>query len=284
MRYLVELAVAAVLFGWMAVAVKEAAKHLPGPEIAFFRFAIGLCTVGLSTLRRPLRIGSGRGLFLRGLFGGAAVYLFFLGIEHLAVGIATLLNYTAPVFTALWALLFLEERLDRSTVLALVLTTLGVSLVIVGQKPAGAPISSWYFVGILSAALSGAAVATIRAIRKTDGSWEIFGAFCIGGALMVLPSTVRHWVAPTAWDWTMLLAVGLLSAIAQVMMTHALGFVAAAPAGVLSQLTPVTALVVGWVLYGEQLAPLAIAGSALTLLAVSSGAWAARRSAHSTSA
>lgn len=259
----------------MAVAAKEAAKHLPGPEVAFFRFVIGLVTVGIAGLFSPLKIGNGYGLFLRGLFGGAAVYLFFLVIEHLPVGVATLLNYTAPVFTAIWALAFLGEKLRASTVIALVLTSLGVALVVRGSTPMGASLNPWHAVGIVSAALSGAAVATIRAIRKTDGSWEIFGAFCLGGLLMVAPSTVRNWIEPTVWDWAMLITVGLLSAIAQIMMTYALKFVEAAPAGVLSQLTPITALAIGWVIYDERLTPLALAGSVVTLLAVSFGAYQA---------
>ena len=34
------------------------------------------------------------GLLMRGAYGGAAVLFYFLGIAHLPVGIATLLNYT----------------------------------------------------------------------------------------------------------------------------------------------------------------------------------------------
>ena len=41
-----------------------------------------------------------------------------LTIEHLPVGIATLLNYTAPVFTAVWAALFLGESLDATSIAA----------------------------------------------------------------------------------------------------------------------------------------------------------------------
>ena len=43
-----------------------------------------------------MRANNKLGLLLRGAYGGAAVLFYFLGIAHLPVGIATLLNYTAP--------------------------------------------------------------------------------------------------------------------------------------------------------------------------------------------
>ena len=98
---------------------------------------------------------------------------------------ATLLNYTAPVFTALWAWLFLGERIALGT-----LRRAGADH---GRRrawsssanapPGGVALGPWQLVGISSAVLSGAAVATIREVRKTDGSWEIFAAFCVAGAL-----------------------------------------------------------------------------------------------------
>ena len=108
-------------------------------------------------------------LVLRGLFGGAAVLCYFLTIEHLPVGIATLLNYTAPVFTAVWAALLLREPLDASAVGALALATCGVVLVSLGTSrnaPVGA--SYWLMVGAISAVLSGAALTGV-----SWGAWQI---------------------------------------------------------------------------------------------------------------
>src|SRR5262249_4218496 len=91
---------AALLFGVMAILAKAAAARLPGPEVAFVRFVIGLLACVVAATRLRLRANNWRGLFWRGAFGGAAVLCYFLAIAHLPVGMATLLNYTAPVFTA----------------------------------------------------------------------------------------------------------------------------------------------------------------------------------------
>lgn len=270
------LVLASLLFAVMAVLAKKVAHRLPGPEVAFVRFCLGLVACAIASTRVPLKAKNKIGLLMRGGFGGGAVLLYFLAIEHLQVGVATLLNYTAPVFTALYAVTFLGELVTPATFGALGLTTLGVGLVLKGTAPPGAlGFGVWQWVGIGSALLSGAAVATIREVRKTDGSWEIFAAFCVGGALMTAFPTAVGWVAPSAAEWGALVVIGALSVVAQLLLTYALRFVTAAGAGIIIQLTPVAALALGWVLFEERMAGWAVVGAALTLIGVSWGAYLA---------
>jgi len=275
------LVLASLLFAVMAVLAKKVASRLPGPEVAFVRFCVGLLACVVAATRIRLRAKNKIGLLLRGGFGGCAVLFYFLAIEHLQVGVATLLNYTAPVFTAVYAVVFLGELVTPATFGALGLTTVGVALVLKGTAPPGSlGLGPWQWVGIGSALLSGAAVATIREVRKTDGSWEIFAAFCVGGGLMTAVPTVTGWVSPSAGEWGMLLVIGLVSVIAQLLLTYALRFVSAAGTGIIIQLTPVTALALGWALFGEEMAGVAIVGAAITLAGVSWGAYLASTPHH----
>jgi drug/metabolite transporter (DMT)-like permease len=268
------LAVSALAFSSMAAIAKAAAARLPGAEVAFVRFVFGIAACAAISVRRPLRPRNKTGLFLRGVFGGAAVLCYFLAIEHLPVGIATLLNYTAPVFTAIWAALFLGEALDAPSVGALVLATAGVVLVSFGTAgSSAAPVTEWILVGAFSAVLSGAAVTAIREVRKTDGAWETFGAFCLAGALITGVPAIRGWVPPSPREWWLLAAVGGSAVVAQMGLTWAMRYVRAAPAGIVQQLTPVGALALGWMVYGDRISTLSAAGAALALTGVSWGAW-----------
>jgi drug/metabolite transporter (DMT)-like permease len=51
--------------------------------------------------------------------------------------------------------------------------------------------------------------------------------------------------------------------------------VTAAGAGIIIQLTPVTALTLGWILFDERMVGLAVVGAAITLAGVSWGAYLA---------
>ena len=73
----------------MAFFTRIAVRSLPGDEVAFLRFALmllpllfvpGLAKKALTYERLDL-------LFYRGIFGGIAVLLFFLAIEHMPVEI-----------------------------------------------------------------------------------------------------------------------------------------------------------------------------------------------------
>lgn len=267
---------AALVFALMALATKVACARLPGPQVAFVRFVIGLGACAIAGLRVRMRARNKVGLLLRGAYGGAAVLFYFIAIAHLPVGIATLLNYTAPVFTAIYAAVFLGEAITRGTLFALALTSVGVALVIGGTAPAGSlALGPWQLIGLLSAMLSGAAVATIREVRKTDGSWEIFAAFCLAGAVICAGPALQGWVRPRPLEWKILVLVGVLSVIGQLLMTHALRYVRAAVGGIIAQLTPVTSIVLGWMMFRDRIAGLALAGAALTLAGVSVGAYLA---------
>lgn len=274
------LVAASLLFAAMATVAKRTAARLSGAEVAFVRFVVGLASVavvGVTVVRlRPVGWGV---LAVRGLAGGLAVLFYFLGIAHLPVGTAVLLNYTAPVYTAIFAALFLRERVPRVTAWALALTLVGVALVVEGggHGHTGA-FGRWELCGLASAVLSGLAVTAVRAARTTDGPWEIFGAFCVGGTLVTAPQALAGWVAPTAAEWGLLIVVGLLSVAAQVLYTIGLREVEAALSGVISQLTPLGALALGAAFFHDRFSTLAVLGSLLTIGSVATAAWVARAS------
>lgn len=267
-RGLAELFAAAVTFGVMAYAAKHATAVVDGAQVAFVRFGIGASIV-LAVRGGRLRVVRRDLLFLRGLFGGVAVLLFFLAIGHLPVGTATLYNYTAPVFSTTFAALFLHEALPAANVLALLMTGAGVALVVVGQGRALGGAYLWQALGLLSAVVSGAAVTAIRAARRTDGAWEVLGAFCLVGMLCTAPFALPMWRWPGPAAWLLIVVVGLLAATGQLLMTHALIAVEASTAGIVSQLTVVTALGLGSVIDGEPFTALSAVGAALTLAGIS---------------
>jgi len=61
-------------------------------------------------------------------------------------------------------------------VLALCSLLFGLMAVVGTSRNAPVGASYWLMVGAISALLSGAAVAVIREVRRTDGAWEIFAS------------------------------------------------------------------------------------------------------------
>lgn len=280
-RGAIVLAVAALTFSAMALCAKFVSARLPGPQVAFIRFFVGLFAVAVPLLTgrgfHPVNYGP---LLLRGLLGGGSVLLYFLTIAHLPVGMATLLNSSWPVFVALFTFLFLDEPLHLRALLALLVTSLGVILVVLGGQsthgshaamPLGREAVLWGLCGLASAILSAGAVTTIRSMRRHEGAWEIFFFFClVGSAVTAVPSALV-WVRPTGSELAWLVVMGLCSVLGQMGLTYALRDVRAITAGIILQLTPIATLLLGVLIFDENPSTLAWAGAVVTILGVTWG-------------
>jgi drug/metabolite transporter (DMT)-like permease len=253
------------LFAVMALCTRLLAGRLSPGQVASGRFLIGLVFLAVyyPILGRRPRYGRLSLWVLRGILGGAAVYLYFVAIDRMTVGPAVLLNACWPIHAALIGWLFLRERVTGPLLAGLALTTLGAGLVMWSSMGGGASLELGLGVwaGMGSAVLGGAAVVVVRALRHDTDSATVFLSFCLFGLLFSLPFAVQDW-RPLGWDVALpLLGVGLTSVVAQMTFTYAFGYVTAAAGGVATQLTPAFSWVMGAVLLGEAVSPLAVTGA-----------------------
>jgi drug/metabolite transporter (DMT)-like permease len=262
----------ATLFGCMAFVAKLASERLDGAEVAMLRFfwsfipllvLPGFRKAAFTFKRLDL-------LIYRGVFGGIAVLFYFLAIQHIPVGIATLLNYISPIFSGIFAAIFIGEPLRPRAIIPLIIAFGGVVLVTTGQSGHEHlfGFGPWQLVGFCSAMLSGAAVTAIRVARRTESSWAIFASFSLFGLLSTAPFGIARWQNPTSREWLLLIGVGVLSLGAQLLMTSAYRWVETVSAGVISQLAVIVSMVLGWIFLGERLATLSLLGTALTIAGI----------------
>src|SRR5262249_25896279 len=94
------LVLSSLQFALMAITAKAVTVRIPGTEIAFARFLLGLVFVLCAVLTgvRKLRFARYDLLLVRGFAGGIAVICYFSSISHLDVSIATLINFSSPIF------------------------------------------------------------------------------------------------------------------------------------------------------------------------------------------
>lgn len=270
------IALSCIFFALMAVGVRTLAGELATGQIVLIRFLVGLVFLGVmfgATGTRPRFTRTGLWA-LRGILGGAAVYLYFIAIEQIAVGPATLLNYTSPVFAALFASSFLRERLSANVLAGVLVATVGAALVIWStvdlRQPFVFGIGVW--AGIASAVCGGGAMTVIKALRHDTDSATVFFSFCLFGALIAAPLAALDWrpISPNALFIAFL--VGLASAVAQMLFTYAFAFTSAASGSAATQLTPAFSWVLGVALLDEHTSLLAIVGAVICVAGVILGA------------
>lgn len=262
------IAVSSLFFGVMAVTTRLLAGKVPAAEIAAVRFAIGLvaCSAWFLARRERPNLGRWRLLAMRGFFGGVAVVTYFFAIERLGAAAATVLNYSSPIYAAVFAAWFLAEKSTWLKRLGLVFATVGAGLVTLSSAPEGhhwTAIDLGAIAGVLSAIAGGAAMTSMRKLRDDTDAVSIFFAFCVVGFALSAPLAAPQWVALEGHAMWICLAVGVLAIVGQLLFTYGMGFTSATAGSATTQLVPVVAwtLSLGWL--GEPVTVLGVVGALL---------------------
>ncbi len=248
------------------VCVKQVA-HIPAMETVFFRciVATALCVIGLRRAQASL-IGSNHlFLLLRGLFGTTALFCFFLTLQNMPLASAQTIQYLSPIFTATIAIFVLKERVMPAQWLFYAIAFGGVLLI----EQVDDRISPFYLgLGILSAFCSGMAYNLVRSLRGKEHPLTVVLHFQLVGAVVGFFSLFFQWTMPVGWDWVWLLCVGIFSQLGQIFLTDALQREKVAGVAIVNYTGLIYAVSIGWIVFGEDQGPLAIAGMLLVVLGV----------------
>ncbi|MBI4633998.1 MAG: DMT family transporter [Deltaproteobacteria bacterium] len=231
-----------------------------------FRFLIGIAVVlAISAWKHdPLRFVNRRWLISRGLFGGAAVSIYFYSIAEIGIAKAAIFTYSYPLWAGLLAPLLFRERINLGVWAAIVAAFGGLYLIIV--PPEGLGSTSWMdLLGLSSGLLTGWAILSIKKLHETDTSRAIFFSQCFFGLIIVVIPAQSGGYSFPAMGWITLLAVGLLAAVAQLQMTYAYKFIGATEGSLLSMLTPVLNVVLGLFFLHEPVTTRSLIGCIIVL-------------------
>lgn len=265
------MALAAFFFSFMSVLVKIAGQRLPSSELVMGRSIVSL-VISWVMLRRA-RIspwGERRGLLvIRGLVGFGGLLCFFYAIPRLPLADVTVIQFTNPVFTALFAALMLREAMNRTVVISIGLSLAGVMLIaqpsfIFGARAASLNLEAVCiaFAGAVFAAL---AYTTVRKLRETEHPLVVVFYFPLVSIPACIPILAPVFVWPTPLEWLMLLGIGILTQIAQIFLTQGLHLEPAGRATSVSYLQILFAAAWGILFFAELPDALSIAGALLVV-------------------
>jgi len=221
-------------------------------------------------------------LVLWGIGGLVSVQLFyFLAIHRLAIGIALLIEYVAPLFVAIWARYVFHEHVRRRIWLALAFALVGLALIVdVGH---GGTIST---TGLVFAFCSmGSYVLYLLLAEHGLGdrdavsllTWGFaFGAlfWCVVSPWWSFPtrrvganvSLLGHLSNRHLPVWALIVFMIVLGTIIPFfLLVSALRHLPATRVGIIAMLEPVGATIVAWAWLDESLGTLQLVGAAIVL-------------------
>jgi drug/metabolite transporter (DMT)-like permease len=257
---------AGIFFSVMNLGVKFL-SHIPAIEIVFFRSLISLIiTWQMLRQQKISMLGNNKPvLFLRGLFGIAALSLFFYTLQEMPIASAVTFQQLSPIFTSILAIFLLKEKVRLPQWLFFVIAFAGVALI----KGFDSNISTLQFAAAIgSAFFSALAYNMVRKLKDSDHPLVVVFYF----PLIALPFagffSYLHWVMPQGIEWLILLGIGVSTQIAQVNLTKALQMEKVGTVSIVQYLTVIYAIFFGYVLFGEGLILTTILGILLVITGV----------------
>jgi len=250
---------ASLSFAFMGGFAKTVSQILPPVEVTFFRNIFGVALVGFAIYKSPLKQIGGKPLLLlfRGSMGFVALLAYFYIIAYIPLGEAVTYNKTSPIFVAIFAYFFLNEKLNKWAIGAIILGFGGIVLI---AQPEGGTFDKYDMLGIFSGLGAALAYTSIRELRQYYDTRAIVMSFMGVGTIAPLllmlvtpyitpPESLEfmfaEFVMPEGIIWFYVTMMGISATISQVLMTKAYEYTKAGIVGTISYSNIVFALIIG---------------------------------------
>lgn len=241
------------------------------------------------TRRAALRLRKGEiwPLLAFGVLGTAMTqWLYFVAIERLPVGIALIIEFTAPIMVALWVRFGMHQQVKRTVWLALTMALLGLAMV--AQVWQGFSLD---VIGVM-AALGAAAALALYFLMGESLSHGQFRRDAISLTMWGFGAAAVFWAVVQPWwsfPWAQLSGSGqplgadgpqvslaalstwmivLGTVVPFLLIIKSLHHLTAAQASMVGMTEPLLASIVAWVALGEVLTPVQIIGGAIVIAGV----------------
>ncbi len=282
------LAFAALIAGGIAIAFSPIFMRLS--EVGPIATAVHRLVLGLPLFWLWLALEQGDGqqrgpanwrdaglLALAGLFFALDLAAWHSSLGYTSVANATLLANNAPIFVALGAWLLWRERPTRGFVIGLALSIVGCALLSRGGFKPGQSTLLGDGLALLTGVFYSGYFLTVKRLRARFTTAAIMTWSAMVGALILLPAA---WASEgvllpaSLAGWFVVLALALFSHVGgQSLITYAMAHLPAGFSALTLLIQPVGAALLAWILFGEALGPLQLAGGFVVL----AGIWLARR-------
>jgi drug/metabolite transporter (DMT)-like permease len=186
--------------------------------------------------------------FLRCLFGFIALVAIFIALRNLPLATVVSISFAAPIFTTIFSVFFLSEKVGLYRWLAVSIGFIGI---IVITEPGFGALNIYYIYPIIFClGLSYVAIA-IRQLSTTEPVWLIALNFSIVITLASLFTIPFGWVMPSIQDLVLLCMIGFLGGFANLWLSQSFKLSEVSLVSPLKYLALVFGIIFGYLIWDE---------------------------------
>lgn len=212
---------------------------------------------------------------LLGFFAGVLPFsCFSYAALHLPAAHSAVLNATAPLFSALFSMIWLSEKMTLKKLAGLLLGVVGVAILVgAGSLTLSTPVLTAVIACLFAAASYALSTIIVKKAGRPDGAHPIAmatGSLVMGGVLMapIAPFALPP-ATPSLLALGCMLAIALLSsAMAQALFMPLIVKIGPTPAMSVSFLIPLFSMLWGAIFLHEAVRASTVAGAAVVLMAM----------------
>ncbi|MBL3398384.1 DMT family transporter [Staphylococcus pasteuri] len=187
-------------------------------------------------------------LISRSALGLIGVLFNIYAIDHMVLSDADTLMKLNPFWTILFSLIFLNEKIRKYQITAMVVAILGM-LLIVKPKFSSSIIPS--LVGLFSGIFAASAYTCVRALSTREAPYTIVFYFSLFSVIVLIPFTIFTYEPMSNLQLLYLFGAGLSAAVGQIGITLAYSFAAAKDISIFTYASIIFTALFGFILFGE---------------------------------
>lgn len=253
-------------FSIMDLIVKWSDSY-PLGQVLFFRGFFGLAFYFFIIPRERLKnfyYTKRAGLhFLRCLFGLIALISIFIALRNLPLATVVSISFAAPIFTTIFSIFFLSEKVGLYRWLAVIVGFIGIIII---AEPGFSSLNIYFIYPIIFClGLSYVAIA-IRQLSTTEPIWLIALNFSAAITLVSFFTIPFGWVMPDIKDLILLSFIGIFGGAANLWLSQSYKFSEVSLVTPLRYLALVFAIIFGYFIWDEMPSIKTLAGALLVII------------------
>ena len=186
--------------------------------------------------------------FLRCLFGLIALIAIFIALRNLPLATVVSISFAAPIFTTIFSIFFLSEKVGFYRWLAVFVGFFGIIII---TEPGFSSLNIYYIYPIIFClGLSYVAIA-IRQLSTTEPVWLISLNFSAAITIVSLFTIPFGWIMPNVQDLFLLSLIGIFGGVANLWLSQSYKFSEVSLVTPLKYLALVFAIIFGYFIWDE---------------------------------